>query len=128
MSNEPILQASRICSQYFYSIKDISIGGRCMCNGHADTCDIQDPNMPNKLVCRCQHNTCGPQCATCCKGFEQKKWRQSTAFKKFTCERKNNSISHIRSRREGETGLHFTFILRSSYYIREDVKLYLCSL
>lgn len=61
-----------------------------MCNGHADTCDILDPKMPKKLVCRCQHNTCGAQCATCCKGFEQKKWRQSTAFKKFTCERENN--------------------------------------
>ncbi|XP_029032401.2 laminin subunit alpha [Osmia bicornis bicornis] len=75
-----------VTRRYFYSIKDISIGGRCMCNGHADTCDILDPKMPKKLVCRCQHNTCGPQCATCCKGFEQKKWRQSTAFKKFTCE------------------------------------------
>lgn len=63
-----------------------------MCNGHADICDIQDPNMPKKLVCRCQHNTCGPQCATCCKGFEQKKWRQSTASKKFICERKNNLV------------------------------------
>ncbi|XP_066588247.1 laminin subunit alpha [Prorops nasuta] len=75
-----------VTRRYFYSIKDISIGGRCMCNGHADTCDVLDPNMPNKLVCRCQHNTCGPQCASCCKGFEQKKWRISTAFKKFTCE------------------------------------------
>ncbi|CAK9798131.1 Laminin subunit alpha [Anthophora quadrimaculata] len=75
-----------VTRRYFYSIKDISIGGRCMCNGHADTCDILDPKLPKKLVCRCQHNTCGPQCATCCKGFEQKKWRQSTAFKKFTCE------------------------------------------
>ncbi|XP_026299731.1 laminin subunit alpha [Apis mellifera] len=75
-----------VTRRYFYSIKDISIGGRCMCNGHADTCDILDPKMPKKLFCRCQHNTCGPQCATCCKGFEQKKWRQSTAFKKFTCE------------------------------------------
>ncbi|XP_015602424.1 laminin subunit alpha [Cephus cinctus] len=79
-------QDPTVTRRYFYSIKDISIGGRCMCNGHADTCDIQDPNTPKKLVCRCQHNTCGPQCATCCKGFEQKKWRQSTAFKKFTCE------------------------------------------
>ncbi|XP_017881365.1 laminin subunit alpha [Ceratina calcarata] len=75
-----------VTRRYFYSIKDISIGGRCMCNGHADTCDILDPKMPKKLFCRCQHNTCGPQCATCCRGFEQKKWRQSTAFKKFTCE------------------------------------------
>lgn len=75
-----------VTRRYFYSIKDISIGGRCMCNGHADTCDVLDPKLPKKLFCRCQHNTCGPQCATCCKGFEQKKWRQSTTAKKFTCE------------------------------------------
>lgn len=79
-------QDPTVTRRYFYSIKDISIGGRCMCNGHADICDIQDPNMPKKLVCRCQHNTCGPQCATCCRGFEQKKWRQSTASQKFICE------------------------------------------
>ncbi|XP_047345121.1 laminin subunit alpha isoform X1 [Vespa velutina] len=81
-----VRQDPTVTRRYFYSIKDISIGGRCMCNGHADTCDIQDPTVPNKLVCRCQHNTCGPQCTTCCKGFEQKKWQQSTSFKKFMCE------------------------------------------
>ncbi|XP_012267208.2 laminin subunit alpha [Athalia rosae] len=79
-------QDPTVTRRYFYSIKDISIGGRCMCNGHADTCDVQDPNNSNKLLCRCHHNTCGPQCASCCKGFEQKKWQQSTSFKKFTCE------------------------------------------
>ncbi|XP_023289722.1 laminin subunit alpha, partial [Orussus abietinus] len=79
-------QDPTVTRRYFYSIKDISIGGRCMCNGHANTCDIQDPNTPNKLVCRCQHNTCDHQCATCCKGFEQKKWRQSTSSKIFICE------------------------------------------
>ncbi|XP_046433556.1 laminin subunit alpha [Neodiprion fabricii] len=79
-------QDPTVTRRYFYSIKDISIGGRCMCNGHADTCDVQDPNIPDKLLCRCHHNTCGPQCASCCKGFEQKKWRISTASKKFICE------------------------------------------
>lgn len=59
-----------------------------MCNGHADTCDIQDPSDPSKLMCRCQHNTCGPQCAFCCPGFEQKAWRQSKSSHRFVCERK----------------------------------------
>jgi laminin alpha 3/5 len=73
--------------QYFYSIKDISIGGRCMCNGHADTCDITDPNDPYKLLCRCQHHTCGGNCDTCCPGFQQKAWRQSKSYQPFVCER-----------------------------------------
>lgn len=32
--------------QYYYSIKDISVGGRCVCHGHADACDAQDPTDP----------------------------------------------------------------------------------
>ncbi|XP_008557031.1 laminin subunit alpha [Microplitis demolitor] len=79
-------QDPTVTRRYFYSIKDISIGGRCMCNGHADTCDIRDPKQPKKLECICQHNTYGPQCASCLPGFQQKKWQISTAFKKFTCE------------------------------------------
>lgn len=60
-----------------------------MCNGHADTCDIRDPKEPKKLECICQHNTYGPQCASCLPGYQQKKWQISTASKKFTCERNN---------------------------------------
>jgi laminin alpha 3/5 len=45
--------------QYFYAIKEIYMGGRCVCHGHADTCDILDPNRPRMLLCRCAHNTCG---------------------------------------------------------------------
>lgn len=33
-------------AQYYYSIKDISIGGRCVCHGHADVCDAKDPTDP----------------------------------------------------------------------------------
>lgn len=57
-----------------------------MCNGHADTCDIQDPTNTNILVCRCQHNTCGNKCETCCPGYQQKAWRQSKSYKLFVCE------------------------------------------
>ncbi|CAF4748359.1 unnamed protein product [Pieris macdunnoughi] len=82
-------QDPTVTRRYFYSIKDISIGGRCMCNGHADTCDPADPESDASiLVCRCQHNTCGPQCAACCPGFEQKKWRISQNWDRFSCERK----------------------------------------
>ncbi|KAL3275284.1 hypothetical protein HHI36_020052 [Cryptolaemus montrouzieri] len=79
-------QDPTVTRRYFYSIKDISIGGRCMCNGHADTCDIQDPSNPSILLCRCQHNTCGAKCNSCCPGFVQKAWRQSKVNKPFICE------------------------------------------
>ncbi|EDV96510.1 laminin subunit alpha [Drosophila grimshawi] len=80
-------QDPTVTRRYFYSIKDISIGGRCMCNGHADTCDVKDPISPVRiLACRCQHHTCGIQCNQCCPGFEQKKWRQNTNARPFNCE------------------------------------------
>uniref|UniRef100_A0A8D8UVI4 Laminin subunit alpha n=1 Tax=Cacopsylla melanoneura TaxID=428564 RepID=A0A8D8UVI4_9HEMI len=72
--------------RYFYSIKDISIGGRCRCNGHAVNCDQFHPENKYQLICRCQHNTCGDNCEVCCPGFEQKAWRQSLSNSPFTCE------------------------------------------
>ncbi|CAH0382822.1 unnamed protein product [Bemisia tabaci] len=80
-------QDPTVTRRYFYSIKDISIGGRCRCNGHADTCDITDPEDSYKLICRCQHNTCGHNCEYCCPGFEQKAWSQSKSnISYFECE------------------------------------------
>ncbi|XP_058457360.1 laminin subunit alpha [Malaya genurostris] len=80
-------QDPTVTRRYFYSIKDISIGGRCMCNGHANTCNVLDPRSPTRiLACQCQHNTCGIHCADCCPGFEQKKWRQNTNARPFQCE------------------------------------------
>lgn len=64
-----------------------------MCNGHADTCDNRDPNDPTILLCRCQHNTCGPKCDRCCPGYEQKAWRQSKSYSPFSCERTLEVIS-----------------------------------
>ncbi|XP_050301015.1 laminin subunit alpha [Anthonomus grandis grandis] len=79
-------QDHTVTRRYFYSIKDISIGGRCMCNGHAQSCDNTDLYNPKVLVCNCQHNTCGVKCEKCCPGFEQKKWKQSQFDEPFKCE------------------------------------------
>ncbi|XP_071477998.1 LOW QUALITY PROTEIN: laminin subunit alpha-5-like, partial [Diadema antillarum] len=77
-------QDPTITRRYFYSIKDITIGGRCACNGHATLCDL--PDVEEKLVCRCLHNTCGAECNECCPGFVQKAWRPSTYSNPFECE------------------------------------------
>ncbi|KAK0397427.1 hypothetical protein QR680_002123 [Steinernema hermaphroditum] len=79
--NDPTLT-----SRFFYSIKEIYISGRCVCNGHAVSCDIEGPQNTRKYVCRCEHNTCGAQCDQCCPGFEQKKWRRSKEGENFECE------------------------------------------
>ena len=77
--------------QYFYSIKDISIGGRCLCNGHAAACDVPHPTDPSRFVCRCEHNTCGQNCERCCDGFTQKEWQPAMSDKTNECERKMTS-------------------------------------
>lgn len=79
-------QDPTITRRYFYSIKDINIGGLCVCNGHASTCDITNASEPQKLNCKCQHNTCGSQCEYCCDGYVQKKWAPATFDNPFICE------------------------------------------
>ncbi|ESP05355.1 hypothetical protein LOTGIDRAFT_227981 [Lottia gigantea] len=61
-----------VTRRYFYSIKDISVGGQCICYGHARLCRAQGAD--NNLQCECEHNTCGKNCEVCCPGFNQKPW------------------------------------------------------
>ncbi|KAM6919501.1 laminin subunit alpha-3-like [Lycodopsis pacificus] len=75
-----------VTRRYYYSIKDISVGGRCVCHGHAQECAggrYQD--NPKRLQCECQHNTCGESCDRCCPGFNQKPWRVATADSPNEC-------------------------------------------
>ncbi|XP_072543376.1 laminin subunit alpha-3 isoform X2 [Salminus brasiliensis] len=75
-----------VTRRYYYSIKDISVGGRCVCHGHAQVCGVRVPGSPNQLLCECEHNTCGELCDRCCQGFHQKPWRAATANSPNECE------------------------------------------
>ncbi|XP_069099253.1 laminin subunit alpha-5 isoform X1 [Pleurodeles waltl] len=80
------LRDPTVTRRYYYSIKDISIGGRCVCNGHAEVCDARDPNNPYRLHCDCRHNTCGGSCDHCCPGFHQFAWKPATRDSANECE------------------------------------------
>ncbi|XP_051914619.1 laminin subunit alpha-5 isoform X3 [Hippocampus zosterae] len=80
------LRDPTVTRRYYYSIKDISIGGRCVCNGHAEACSAKDLNDPYKLQCDCQHNTCGASCDQCCPGYQQLPWKPATTFSANECE------------------------------------------
>ncbi|XP_043920288.1 laminin subunit alpha-2 isoform X4 [Protopterus annectens] len=73
-----------VTRRYYYSVKDISVGGMCICYGHAKACPT-DP-VTGKSTCECQHNTCGESCDRCCPGFHQKPWRAGTFLVKYECE------------------------------------------
>ncbi|XP_058499238.1 laminin subunit alpha-5 isoform X1 [Solea solea] len=80
------LRDPTVTRRYYYSIKDISIGGRCVCNGHAEACNAQDPIDPYKLQCDCRHNTCGVSCDQCCPGYNQLPWKPATTYSANECE------------------------------------------
>lgn len=67
---------NNVVTRYYYAIKEISIGGRCVCNGHAYICPPTELNN-QVLQCECQHRTQGQNCEECQDGFTQKKWRRS---------------------------------------------------
>ncbi|KAK8738877.1 hypothetical protein OTU49_003716 [Cherax quadricarinatus] len=74
-----------VTKRYFYSIKDISIGGRCVCNGHAINCDTDERRQLAR--CACVHNTCGDNCDTCCPLYNQKPWRAGNFSDGGVCEK-----------------------------------------
>ncbi|KAG1934305.1 laminin subunit alpha-1 [Pimephales promelas] len=76
-----------VTRRYYYSIKDVSVGGMCICYGHAQSCPW-DP-VTKKLKCVCEHNTCGESCNECCPGYHQEPWQPGTLSKGNTCEKCN---------------------------------------
>ncbi|XP_061877295.1 laminin subunit alpha-1 isoform X1 [Entelurus aequoreus] len=76
-----------VTRRYYYSIKDISVGGMCICYGHARSCPL-DP-VTKKLQCVCEHNTCGESCNHCCPGYHQQPWQPGTVTDGNTCEKCN---------------------------------------
>ncbi|KAF2985215.1 hypothetical protein EK904_007529 [Melospiza melodia maxima] len=75
-----------VTRRYYYSIKDISIGGRCVCHGHAEVCNPKSGENQYQFQCECQHNTCGETCDRCCPGYNQKQWQPATAGSTNICE------------------------------------------
>ncbi|XP_062987370.1 laminin subunit alpha-3 [Elgaria multicarinata webbii] len=75
-----------VTRRYYYSIKDISVGGQCVCHGHADVCDAKSDPDSHRYQCECQHNTCGETCDHCCPGYNQKHWQPATPSSTNLCE------------------------------------------
>uniref|UniRef100_A0A8C6VI31 Laminin subunit alpha 2 n=1 Tax=Naja naja TaxID=35670 RepID=A0A8C6VI31_NAJNA len=73
-----------VTRRYYYSVKDISAGGMCICFGHAKACPLNPAT--NRSSCACEHNTCGESCDRCCPGFNQRPWQAGTFLVKHECE------------------------------------------
>ena len=69
-------KTEEIFNQYFYSIADLRVIGRCQCHGHAKYCDF--PNQQGK-DCDCGHNTEGEDCERCKPLFNNRTWMPATS-------------------------------------------------
>uniref|UniRef100_A0A336KY12 CSON000012 protein n=1 Tax=Culicoides sonorensis TaxID=179676 RepID=A0A336KY12_CULSO len=71
----------------YYSLRHIGIGGRCICNGHAAKCSVNQNDTDGHPKCDCIHNTCGDHCDKCCPLYNQRPYRPGNATHENRCEK-----------------------------------------
>ena len=59
----------------YYSLSELTLGGRCKCNGHASKCTV---NSLGQTKCECQHNTAGTDCDRCKDFYFDRPWKLAT--------------------------------------------------
>jgi Laminin EGF domain len=89
---------------HYYSLSDLSIGGRCKCNGHASRCvpvrkvGASDGGgsrptaaageamaIPSKVICDCRHHTTGNDCERCLPFHKDRPWARATVSEANEC-------------------------------------------
>ncbi|KAF6774605.1 hypothetical protein AHF37_05230 [Paragonimus kellicotti] len=82
---------SSVYNRYYYSIRTIKVGGKCLCNSHANRCEQRVVDGVPRAICVCQHNTCGSNCEICCPMFNQQLWRPGRVCEECNCHGKADS-------------------------------------
>ncbi|KAJ3653214.1 hypothetical protein Zmor_012478 [Zophobas morio] len=77
--SQDILKEKRL----FYTIRDISIIGYCVCNGHAESCRHNVGS--GHPECECSHHTCGSNCDKCCPMHNQRLWGPGSSRDAHQC-------------------------------------------
>lgn len=77
---------------YNYAISDLTIGGRCKCNGHASRC-IHDKD--GRLQCDCRHNTAGRDCEKCAPLHADRPWARATPTEANICQGEYHHHHHL---------------------------------
>lgn len=87
---EEVFGDEQVLRSYFYAIADVAVGARCKCNGHASEC-ISSTGLDGRRrrVCKCEHNTAGPDCNECMPFFHDAPWRRATAKNAYECKQCN---------------------------------------
>ncbi|KAL3283797.1 hypothetical protein HHI36_017968 [Cryptolaemus montrouzieri] len=66
-----------------YAVADLSVGGRCKCNGHASRCV---EGKDGQLACECKHNTAGRDCERCKPFHFDRPWSRATSRDANECK------------------------------------------
>ncbi|XP_039287282.1 laminin subunit gamma-1 [Nilaparvata lugens] len=75
----------QVLKSYFYAIADVSVAGRCACNGHASECDDSGDGS-GSLVCRCDHFTTGQDCQQCLPFYNDAPWGRANDNNAHECK------------------------------------------
>lgn len=78
-----------------FSLADVSVGGRCKCNGHASHCEY---NSEGQLVCACRHNTAGSDCQRCKPFHFDRPWSRGSRHGVSVCQACNCNLHARRCR------------------------------
>ena len=76
----------------FYAVSDLSVGGRCKCNGHASRC-VRDAS--GELVCECKHNTAGRDCERCKPFHFDRPWGRATDQAANECKGESSDVTMV---------------------------------
>ena len=77
-----------VLRSYYYAIIDLTVVGKCHCNGHASICEENNSTGGN-YVCKCEHNTAGVDCERCKPTHNNKPWGMATSANAHACEGEN---------------------------------------
>lgn len=75
-----------------YAMSDLTVGGRCKCNGHASRCIH---SKEGKLQCDCRHNTAGRDCEKCATLHFDRPWARASQSDANPCQREYNNNNNF---------------------------------
>ncbi|KAK5642602.1 hypothetical protein RI129_008769 [Pyrocoelia pectoralis] len=77
----------QVLRSYFYAVADIAVGARCKCNGHASECITSTGvDGSRRRVCKCEHNTAGPDCNECLPFYNDAPWGRGSDKNVHECK------------------------------------------
>ncbi|XP_017769174.1 PREDICTED: laminin subunit gamma-1-like [Nicrophorus vespilloides] len=84
---DELFSDTSVLRSYYYSIVEVSVGARCKCNGHSSECIYSsDLDGSQNRVCKCEHNTAGPDCEVCLPFFNDAPWGRASERNANECK------------------------------------------